>query len=155
VGGGFFVAYAQVCAFYYAAAALLHHVVPAVLPVKSVQVEARKEGSVERDALYSLGERLPTMCPRMHAGAWGATPRMGNHQQCLFSAMQPGSRPAQPLEGTLGTAHAATPMPSYPPTRPMAQARSPSRPPCGRLSSGCMRMGGGSCTPARSRPPGT
>ena len=60
-GGGFKVAYAQLCAFYYISAVLLHHVVPALVPVKSVQQEQRSRGSVARDALYSLGEpRTPT-----------------------------------------------------------------------------------------------
>eukprot|EP00955_Chlamydomonas_euryale_P109957 365969-Chlamydomonas_euryale.AAC.12 len=56
VGGGFIIAYAQLVAFYYAAGALLHFAVPAMMEVKSVQVEARRSGSVARDALYSLGE---------------------------------------------------------------------------------------------------
>ena len=57
VGGGFFVAFAQLCTFYYACAMLLHHVVPLLVSVKSVQLEQRRSGSVVRDALYSLGER--------------------------------------------------------------------------------------------------
>ncbi|KAG1671699.1 hypothetical protein FOA52_007491 [Chlamydomonas sp. UWO 241] len=76
VGGGFLVAYAQVCALYYAAAGLLHVVVPAVVSVKSVQAEARKEGSVQRDALYSLGPlavkaAVWTLVEWMHAHGWG------------------------------------------------------------------------------------
>ena len=55
-GGGFLVAYIQLCTFYYACAVLLHHVVPALIPVKSVQHDKRRIGSVARDAIYSLGE---------------------------------------------------------------------------------------------------
>ena len=55
-GGGFWLAYAQLCTFYYTCGVLLHHIVPAVIPVKSVQHENRRSGSVARDALYSLGE---------------------------------------------------------------------------------------------------
>ena len=50
-------AFAQLCTFYYACAMLLHHVVPLLVSVKSVQLEQRRSGSVVRDALYSLGER--------------------------------------------------------------------------------------------------
>ena len=56
-GGGFMVAYAQLCAFYYISAVMLHHVVPVIVSVKSVQQEQRQRGSVARDALYSLGEQ--------------------------------------------------------------------------------------------------
>lgn len=56
VGGGFAVAFAQLCIFYYACGSLLHFIIPVLLPVKSVQSEPRKAGSVGRDALYSLGE---------------------------------------------------------------------------------------------------
>ena len=55
-GGGFWVAYAQLCVFYYISAALLHHVVPLLISVKTVQQEKRRGGSVTRDALYSLGK---------------------------------------------------------------------------------------------------
>lgn len=54
-GGGFLVAYAQLCAFYYVCAAVLHHLVPNLLPVTAIQHEQRKPGSVSRDAVYSLG----------------------------------------------------------------------------------------------------
>lgn len=54
-GGGFWVAFRQLAAVYYAAAVVLHYVVPAVLPVKSVQKGQRRKGQVTAEALYSIG----------------------------------------------------------------------------------------------------
>lgn len=55
-GGGFATAFFQLLIFYYGCGALLHFVVPRILPVKHVQCpDKRKPGDVERDALFSLG----------------------------------------------------------------------------------------------------
>jgi len=54
-GGGFFVAFLQLCTFYYSTAAILHFVLPRLLTLKSVQVHARSPGDVRRDALASIG----------------------------------------------------------------------------------------------------
>lgn len=55
-GGGFWVAFAQACAVYYAAAAVLHYVVPRLVAVASVQVGKPKEGQVAQEAINCLGE---------------------------------------------------------------------------------------------------
>jgi hypothetical protein len=55
-GGGFWVAYAQLCLFYYSVGALLHFVLPRLVPVHGIQQQPRKRGEVARDAFYSLGE---------------------------------------------------------------------------------------------------
>jgi hypothetical protein len=54
-GGGFWVAYAQLCAFYYCCGILLHNILPALINFKSVQPLPRKPWSVQRDAFFSLG----------------------------------------------------------------------------------------------------
>lgn len=54
-GGGFWVAFSQLILFYYAVGAILHYVLPRILPVKGIQQQARKRGEVLRDAVYSLG----------------------------------------------------------------------------------------------------
>jgi hypothetical protein len=41
---------------YYGAAIILHYIVPALLPVKSVQKGQRREGQVASEAVNSLGE---------------------------------------------------------------------------------------------------
>ena len=75
-GGGFWLAYAQLCTFYYTCGVLLHHVVPAVIPVKSIQHEKRQSGSVARDALYSLGPLAVkalvwTVVEQLRSRGWG------------------------------------------------------------------------------------
>ncbi|KAJ9519878.1 hypothetical protein QJQ45_014604 [Haematococcus lacustris] len=54
-GGGFWPAFTQLALLYYSVGALLHWVVPSLLPVQGIQVSQRKPGAVARDALYSLG----------------------------------------------------------------------------------------------------
>lgn len=54
-GGGFWVALAQLTAFYYAIGAVLHFVLPRVVAVKGIQHQQRKKGDVARDAFYSTG----------------------------------------------------------------------------------------------------
>ncbi|GFR42198.1 hypothetical protein Agub_g3089 [Astrephomene gubernaculifera] len=55
-GGGFWVAMTQLTVFYYIAGAILHFVVPRFVSVKNIQVQSRKQGEVQRDAIYSLGK---------------------------------------------------------------------------------------------------
>ena len=45
----------QVTVVYYGVALLLHCLVPAALPVKSIQAQPRQPGQASREALYSLG----------------------------------------------------------------------------------------------------
>ena len=55
-GGGFWVAFLQLCAFYYPVGFALHYVVPRLVSVKAIQRQQRKDGDVLRDACYSIGE---------------------------------------------------------------------------------------------------
>ena len=48
----------QVAVVYYGVALLLHCLVPAALPVKSIQAQPRQPGQASREALYSLGARV-------------------------------------------------------------------------------------------------
>lgn len=57
-GGGFFVAFAQICTFYYIAACALHFVLPSLVKVENIQPRARKQGEARRDAFFSIGELL-------------------------------------------------------------------------------------------------
>ena len=54
-GGGYWVALAQACLVYYLLAVVLHWVVPALLPVRSIQPGKRRSGQVTQEALNSLG----------------------------------------------------------------------------------------------------
>ncbi|MEW5319468.1 MAG: hypothetical protein WDW38_010617 [Sanguina aurantia] len=54
-GGGFLVAFAQICTFYYIAACALHFVLPSLVKMDSIQPRARKQGEARRDAFYSIG----------------------------------------------------------------------------------------------------
>ena len=54
-GGGYWVAFAQVCVVYYTAASILHFVVPALFPVASVQAGKRKPHQTRTEALNSIG----------------------------------------------------------------------------------------------------
>lgn len=55
IGGGFWVAFAQVITVYYAAAAFLHLVVPLIVPVRSVQKPGRRRpGQARKEALHSI-----------------------------------------------------------------------------------------------------
>ncbi|KAG2483646.1 hypothetical protein HYH03_017522 [Edaphochlamys debaryana] len=65
-GGGFWVAFTQLVVFYYTVGALLHFVVPRIVPVKGIQVQPRKQGDVLRDAIYSIGPLA------VKAGVWAA-----------------------------------------------------------------------------------
>ena len=58
-GGGFWVACAQLATFYYLCGLLIHSIVPRCFKVHSIQVQPRKPGSVQRDALLSLGALQP------------------------------------------------------------------------------------------------
>ena len=55
-GGGFWPALAQLCLFYNSVGAILHWVVPALVPVHSIQANLHKPGVVLRDSIYSFGE---------------------------------------------------------------------------------------------------
>jgi hypothetical protein len=55
-GGGFWVAFTQLVVFYYTVGAILHSVLPRVIPVHGIQQQQRKKGEVLRDAFYSIGE---------------------------------------------------------------------------------------------------
>mmetsp|Transcript_12335 Transcript_12335/g.26636 ORF Transcript_12335/g.26636 Transcript_12335/m.26636 type:complete len:302 (-) Transcript_12335:896-1801(-) len=75
-GGGFWVAFTQVCAFYYFAGIVLHWVFPRILPVKNIQPDPRKPGVVARDAFYSIGPlavkaAVWTCVEGLHARGWG------------------------------------------------------------------------------------
>ncbi|KAI3437745.1 hypothetical protein D9Q98_000193 [Chlorella vulgaris] len=63
-GGGYWVAVRQLAAVYYVTGVVLHYVVPAVLPVKSVQKGERRKGQVTAEALQSIGPLL------VKAGVW-------------------------------------------------------------------------------------
>lgn len=78
-GGGFWVAYAQAAGVYYAAAVLLHYLVPACFPVKSIQPGSRKPGQVTREALTSIGAHssagaLACRCEHDHPANRAAQP---------------------------------------------------------------------------------
>jgi lathosterol oxidase len=60
-GGGFYVAFAQACMVYYTAATILHFVVPAVVPVASVQSGKTKPGQEFREARSSIGKNRATI----------------------------------------------------------------------------------------------
>jgi hypothetical protein len=97
-GGGFTVAFLQIAALYYASAALLHFVVPRLLPVQPIQQEARNPGDVRRDALGSIGARVATLPPSIAPPARAAD--------------APRARPRRPDSGEgshLGAGGAAAP----------------------------------------------
>ena len=71
VGGGFWPAFLQVSAAYYAAAVLLHYIVPALVRVRSIQKGQRRPGQVSEEAAQSLGERgrrARCRCPQAGRG---------------------------------------------------------------------------------------
>lgn len=75
-GGGFLVALGQVTAVYYALAALLHFVVPRLLPVRSVQKGEPKMGQARTEALNCVGPLLVkalalTAVEKLHAAGYG------------------------------------------------------------------------------------
>lgn len=102
-GGGFLVAFAQICTFYYVAACALHFVLPSLVKLDSIQPRARKQGEARRDAFYSIGENVQPVCRHLHVpvrgrpytaggrcfGQWGL--RRQNHaiRLCTYT-----SRPA-------------------------------------------------------------
>lgn len=68
-GGGFCAAYVQLLIFYYSVGAVLHLVVPAILPVQGIQKQERGSSDVSRDMVSSLGAsavasplRVPLEC---------------------------------------------------------------------------------------------
>lgn len=61
-GGGFWVALLQATCVYYAAAIVLHYLVPALFPVKSIQKGDRQPRQVAREACSSLGGWLLSWC---------------------------------------------------------------------------------------------
>ncbi|KAG2438498.1 hypothetical protein HXX76_005049 [Chlamydomonas incerta] len=69
-GGGFWVAFTQLVVFYYSVGALLHSVLPRVIPVHGIQQQQRKKGEVLRDALYSIGPLA------IKAGVWAAVEQL-------------------------------------------------------------------------------
>lgn len=77
-GGGFWPAFTQLALLYYSVGALLHWVVPSLLPVHGIQVSQRKPGAVARDALYSLGPLAVKACvwvsvEQLHLRGWSRT----------------------------------------------------------------------------------
>ncbi|GLC45014.1 hypothetical protein PLESTB_001743700 [Pleodorina starrii] len=77
-GGGFWVAFTQLTVFYYTMGAVLHFVLPRIVPVKAIQAQPRKRGEVLRDAFYSLGPLAVkagvwALVERLHARGWGFT----------------------------------------------------------------------------------
>ena len=58
-GGGYRVAFMQVLVVYYAAASILHWVVPALVTVHSVEKGRRRPGQVAQEAWDCLGEMPP------------------------------------------------------------------------------------------------
>lgn len=54
---------------YYGVALLLHCVVPAALPVKSIQAQPRQPGQASREALYSLGAHAERPAVSAHTAA--------------------------------------------------------------------------------------
>lgn len=55
-GGGYWAALGQVASVYFASAVLLHYVVPALLPMRSIQKGQRRPGQVTQEVINSLGE---------------------------------------------------------------------------------------------------
>lgn len=100
-GGGYGVALAQVVVVYYSAAVLLHYVVPALLPTKSVQKGVPKPGQVSREAVASLCEWAPPSLRLQQGGGGGGLSGRALHARasCRLTCSPPYCHPAADLQG--------------------------------------------------------